>query len=110
MRTRIAIKSVTFAKPFQLAGFDGTQPAGTYALNLEEEQLDALSFVGWHQTAATLELRHGGTTDYVAVGMQELRNALLRDSGQVTDPPAAPASAVAKSRPPEVLHARRRRL
>lgn len=98
MQTRTTRKLVTFAKPFQLAGFDSVQPPGTYTISLEEEQLDALSSVGWRQIAATLYLRRGGPSECVAINMQDLRNALLRDTGQSTDPPAAPASAIAQSR------------
>ncbi len=96
MQTRTTSKQVTFIRPFRLAGFDHVQPPGTYTLNLEEEQLDTHSFVGWRQTAATLLLTHGGSTDYVPIDMQELQDALVRDSGQATDPPAAPASAAAR--------------
>ncbi|HWF64182.1 MAG TPA: hypothetical protein VN685_06190 [Rhizomicrobium sp.] len=98
METRTVRKQVTFSQPFQLAGCDGAQPPGSYTLTLEEEQLDVLLFVGWRQSAATLQLTHGGTTDYVAVDMQELTDALLRDSDPSTDPPATPAAAKAQSR------------
>ena len=109
MQTRTTIKQVTFSKPFRLAGFDGVQPPGTYTVSVEEEQLDALLSVGWRQTAATLHLTHGGTTGYFAIGMQELRDALLRDTDQSTDPPAAGAPAMAQSpRAREVLHLRGR--
>jgi len=98
METRTVSKQVTFFKPFLLAGCDGLQPPGSYTLTLEEEQLDVLLFVGWRQTAATLQLTHGGITDYVAIDMQDLMDALLRDSDQSTDPPAAPAVAKPQSR------------
>ena len=86
MQTRTVRKQVTFTKPFQFAGLDDVQPPGTYTLSLEEEQLDVLLFVGWRQTAATLQLTHGGTTDYVAIDMQDLSDALLRDSDEAADP------------------------
>jgi hypothetical protein len=72
------------------------QPPGTYTLRLEWQQLDTLSFVGWRQADATLELKHGGAIEYFAVDMQDLREALLRDTGQSTDPPTTPAVAAAR--------------
>jgi hypothetical protein len=93
MQTRTTSKQVTFTKPFRLEDFDDVQPPGTYTLSLEEEQLDTHSFVGWRQTAATLLLTRGSATDYVAIDMRELQDALVRDSGQPTDPPAASAAA-----------------
>ena len=97
METRTTSHKVTFAKPFSIAGLD-LQPAGTYTVTLMEEQLDTLSVVGWRQVAATLEIRHGGEAEHVAIDMQDLRDALLRDSDQSTDPPAAPAVAKAEDR------------
>lgn len=94
MQTRTTSKQVTFTKPFQLAGFDHVQVPGTYTLNLEEEQLDTHSFMGWRQTAATLLLTHGGSTEYIPIDMRELQDALVRDSGQTADP--APASMAAR--------------
>lgn len=96
METRTTKKQVTFAKPFRLMGMDAVQSPGTYTLTLEEQQLDALRFIGWRQVNATLELRRGGVTEYFPVDMQDLREALLRDSDQSTDPPAAPTVAAGR--------------
>jgi hypothetical protein len=92
LQTRTLHKQVTFARPFRLLGFEGAQPPGTFALTIEEEQLDVASFVGWHQVSATLELKCGGATEYFPVDMQDLREALLRDTGQSTDPPNPPSA------------------
>lgn len=97
MQTRTTSNQVTFVKNFRLAGLEGILPPGTYTVNLEEEQLDVLSLVGWRQVAATLQLTRDGATEHVAIDMQDLREALLRDSDQSTDPPAAPATAVAQN-------------
>ena len=106
METRVTRKAVTFTKPFRLAGVEQIQPPGTFTLTLEEEQLDVLSFVAWHQVAATLQLTRGGTTEYFAVDMQDLRDAMLRDTGQSTEPPAAPAVAAQSSRIQGMLRSR----
>ena len=104
MQTRTINKQITFVNPFQLRGMERSQPPGTYTLSVEEEQLDVRSFVGWRQIAATLQLAANGATEHVAIDMQDLREALLRDSDQSTDPPAAPAAAVAQNpRPRKIL-------
>ena len=39
---RTTTKMVTFARPFVLKGTDGPQPAGTYTVETEEEELPTL--------------------------------------------------------------------
>lgn len=96
METRTTRKQVTFAKPFRLMGMEEVQPSGTYTLTLEEQSLEALCFIGWRQVNATLALRRGGATEYFPIDMQDLREALLRDTDQSTDPPAAPVVAAGR--------------
>ncbi len=98
MESRTTSKLVTFRKPFTLAGLDGIQPPGTYAVRIEEEMLDTLSFAAWRQTACTLLLHRDGGVEYVAIDPQELREALVRDGDQGTDPPAAPSVAARNGR------------
>ncbi len=104
METRTISHDVTFQRPFRLNGIPGEQKPGTYTMNVAEEQLDTLSFVGWRQVATTLQIRNGAITEYFAVDSQELRAALLNDSRQSNDPPPAPAVA---ARVREILHLRR---
>jgi len=91
MGSRTTSKLVTFRKPFVLSGLDCIQAAGTYTVRADEEMLDTLSFVGWRQTSTTLVLHRGGAVEYFAIDAQELREALVRDGDQGTDPPAAPS-------------------
>jgi hypothetical protein len=49
MTVRTATKSVTFCHPFSLKGADGLQPAGTYAVETEEEAVPALSFLAYRR-------------------------------------------------------------
>lgn len=97
MQTRTTSRQVTFVKPFRLAGLEAVQPPGSYSVSVEEEQLDVHSFIGWRQISATLQRPTDGATEHVAIDMQNLREALLRDTDQSTDPPAAPATAAAPS-------------
>jgi len=91
MDSRLTSKMVTFRRPFTLSGLDGIQPPGTYTVQTEEEMLDTLSFVGWRQVGCTIVLHRDGAVEYVAIDPQELREALVSDGDQGTDPPAAPS-------------------
>jgi hypothetical protein len=59
MQSRTSHSHVTFRRPFQLAGMDGSAPAGRYKVALEEEQLDSLTVEAWRQTSVTLADRLG---------------------------------------------------
>jgi hypothetical protein len=63
---------------------------------MEEEMLDTLSFVGWRQTGCFIVLPRRGGMEHVAIDAQELREALVNEGDQGTDPPTAPSVAVAK--------------
>jgi hypothetical protein len=56
MSMRTTETTVTFRHPFALAGLDGRQPAGTYRLVTEEEQIPGLSFVAYRRLATMLHL------------------------------------------------------
>jgi hypothetical protein len=60
MRTTRQI--VTFDQPFSLAAIDEVQPAGAYAVDVDEELIEGLSFLAYQRVATTiyLPLRHGG--------------------------------------------------
>jgi hypothetical protein len=105
MEIRTTSQLVTFCRPFHFAGLDAVQPAGTYTMDVEEERLDTLSVAGWRRIAVRLKLTRGGTTEHVTIDMQDLREALLRDGDQSTEPPSAPAAAQ-NPRLREILHLR----
>ena len=48
--------TITFRRPFMLSALDKTQPAGTYRLVTEEEEIPGLSFVAFRRTAMMLHL------------------------------------------------------
>jgi hypothetical protein len=56
MMNRTVIRQITFGRPFQLAGFDELQPAGTYTVETEEELLQALSFTAWRRLYTVIRL------------------------------------------------------
>jgi len=93
MEIRTTSKLITFRNPFTLSALDKVYPPGNYQLRIEEQPLDTISFVGWRQTGCLLGLFRDGAIEYVSVDPQELREALVRDGDQGTDPPAAPSAA-----------------
>ncbi len=82
MATRTTTKQVTFRRPFLLAGFEALQAAGTYAVDTDEETVDALSHAVWRRTGTTLHLLRAGAMEFVPVDPEELARALLRDGAQ----------------------------
>jgi hypothetical protein len=90
MEVRTTSKLVTFRHPFQFVGIDRIQPPGTYTVDVEEKKLDTLAVVGWQRTAVMLKLIRGGMAERIAIDMQDLREAQLRDGDQSTEPPARP--------------------
>ena len=93
MEIRTTSKLITFRNPFTLSVLDRVYPPGSYTVRIEEQPLDTISTAGWRQTGCLLELFRDGAVEYVSVDPQELREALVRDGDQGTDPPAAPSVA-----------------
>jgi hypothetical protein len=60
MSVRTSRKSVTFTRPFSLSGIDEVQPAGTYAVETDEELLPGLSFPAYRRIATLIFLRSRG--------------------------------------------------
>ena len=48
--------TVTFRHPFTLAALEAAQPAGTYRVVTEEEEIPGLSFVAFRRIATMLHL------------------------------------------------------
>lgn len=84
MSTRTTETTVTFRRPFTLLALEGAQPAGTYRLVTEEEQIPGLSFTAFRRTATLLYLpanpAPGGTRQVVSVLPDELAKALASDA------------------------------
>lgn len=85
MTVRTSRKTVTFTRPFSLSGIDGVQPAGTYAVETDEELLPGLSFPAYRRIATLICLpsRPGEPVmERVAnIDPLELRAAQERDAG-----------------------------
>jgi len=83
MTVRTTTKSVTFRHPFLLKGADGAQPAGTYAVETDEEQIPGLSFLAYRRISTTivLSVRYGTTLarQVATIDPADLEAALARD-------------------------------
>ena len=77
MRTTREI--LTFNRPFSLSAVDEVQPAGTYAVDVDEELIEGLSFLAYRRVATTiyLPLRRGraGSVQAIRVDPGELTAA-----------------------------------
>ena len=84
MATRTTVTTVTFQRSFTLSALEGTQPAGTYRLVTEEEQIPDLSFTAFRRTETLLYLpadpAPGATRQAVSVSTDELAKALAADA------------------------------
>lgn len=56
MSERIAREAVTFSEPFFVEGIGGEQPAGTYEVEVVEEQLEALSVLAYRVVSTSIRL------------------------------------------------------
>ena len=61
MSERTTETTVTFKRPFMLGSFDSMQPAGTYRLVIDEEEIIGLSFVAYRRTSTVLHVPASAT-------------------------------------------------
>lgn len=81
MTTRTSKKTVTFKRPFNLAGFGEELPAGSYNIEMDEELLEGISFPVYRRIATLIHLyAHAGLTQTLTVDPKELDTALARDA------------------------------
>jgi len=97
MKTKSTETKVKFSHSFRLASFDKPKPPGTYTLVVDEEQLEGLSFVAFHRTAATIyapAAGHTGSQQAFPTTPEELEAALeadaLASSRESDDPRSQP--------------------
>lgn len=76
---RTTRESITFDHPFSLTAVDELQPTGTYAVDIDEELIEGLSFLAYRRVATTiyLPLQPGnqGSVQAIRVDPQELTAA-----------------------------------
>ena len=54
MTSRIRREDLVFSRPFRLRGWAQPHPAGTYALETEEELIEGISFAAYRRIGTTL--------------------------------------------------------
>ena len=97
MTIRTTEKTVTFARPFVLGGFDEVLPAGDYRVETDEELLQSLSFPVFHRVRSVIHLHRGinaaRNARALTIDPNELDAALVRDQGPAVATIARPAQA-----------------
>ncbi len=83
MMTRMCQAKVQFRHPFRLSGLDGQQPAGTYRLITDEEELSGLSFTTYRTVLAMLQVPALGrptlTSRMVPISLDDLDACICAD-------------------------------
>src|SRR3546814_18680176 len=102
MTVRSTRSSVTFASPFRLPGFDAPLPAGSYAVDTEEEAIAGNVRTVFHRIATTLVVETTGRVEHRAVDPKDPETAFRQDSEA--------AALRTDVLPPEVLDPDRKRV
>ena len=82
MPNRTRREDVVFKRPFSLKGWAEPHPAGTYAVETEEELIEGLSFPAYRCVSTTitrLPTRAGALVQAVPIDPQELAKARTAD-------------------------------
>jgi hypothetical protein len=83
MSVRTTETTVTFRRPFTLTELEGLQPAGTYRLVTDEEEISGLSFLAFRRIATILRLpslaASGGSEQMISIDVDGLVDALKAD-------------------------------
>ncbi|MBV9540170.1 MAG: hypothetical protein JO167_02795 [Alphaproteobacteria bacterium] len=93
MATRMISRTVVFRHPFVLGGFERVEPAGTYQVETEEEEIDGATVAvsAWRRMVTVMHIHHAGMTEYVKIDPADLDKALARDAGAQEAPSALTA-------------------
>ena len=90
MTTRMGKKTVTFGRPFALAGLDEELPAGPYVVETDDALLEGISFLSYQRTSTLIHLPpppgKPGITGVLAIDPNELEAALERDRTSMESP------------------------
>ncbi len=83
MAIRSRETTVTFSRPFKLSAIDHVQPAGTYRLVIDEEEIPDITFLAYRRSATMLHTpavaTPGGSGQVFTVSSEELAKALEAD-------------------------------
>ncbi len=83
MAARTTETSVTFKRPFNLRELEDPQPAGTYRLITDEEEISGLSFLAFRRMGTMLRLpslaTSGRPEQMISIDVNDLASALAAD-------------------------------
>ncbi|WAC28468.1 MULTISPECIES: hypothetical protein [unclassified Ancylobacter] len=82
MLSRTRETTVTFRHPFTLSAFDRPQPAGTYRVVIDEEEIPDITFLAFRRAATMLHtpaVAGSGSVQVFTVNADELAKALDAD-------------------------------
>ena len=95
MNSRTTRRTVVFARPFRIAGYEDELPPGDYQVDVDEELLEGLSFEAYRRTGTFLligsQAGGRGSTEMRPVDPRDLEAALVRD--RTLSHPAEPSDA-----------------
>ncbi|WP_037503146.1 hypothetical protein [Sphingomonas jaspsi] len=77
---RTTKSTITFRSPFSLNSDVGELPAGTYDVEIDEEEILAVSHTGYRRTAAYIYVNSPGSTRMLVFDPAQLDAALERDA------------------------------
>jgi len=84
MTVRTTDTTITFHRPFWLSCFDRPQPAGTYRLVFDDDEVLGISFLAYQRSATMLHTPPisvaSGAHQVFLIGSQELASALEADA------------------------------
>jgi hypothetical protein len=88
--TRTRASSVVFRHPFELKGVDRLLPAGTYAVETDEELVDGVSFAVWRRVSTMIFVpgASASSSETMTIDPADLDAAQLRDQDPGRDIPA----------------------
>lgn len=90
MSRRTHESTVTFHRPFTLKALDGPQPAGTYRLVVDEDEILGVSILAYHRVATMLHTPalavRVGTVQSHLVDPADLTAALDADRAALEEP------------------------
>ena len=86
---RTTYQSVTFLRPFRLAGVEGVQPPGSFDVETVEQRLDKLSFSAYLRISTTITLvgPGNGARQVHEIDPEDLASALKLDKDGCDVPP-----------------------
>lgn len=80
MSIRTSTRSVTFRRPFFIAGIEKQLPAGVYVIETDEKLLENVSFLAYQRVSTVIHLPpKNGYSTTLTVDPNELDSALKRD-------------------------------